>query len=64
MILSYEHPCSLALLSSAALLQFSLRGMLIAMLVVCVALTIYRWPWQEEKLETPFQLIIDGVTRL
>lgn len=36
-------------------LQFSLRGMLIAMLVVGVALTIYRWPWEEEKLETPFQ---------
>src|SRR4051794_23862123 len=30
-------------------LQFSLRGLLVLMVLVGVGLVIYRWPWEEEE---------------
>src|SRR6478735_5815076 len=33
--------------------QFSLRALLLIMAVVCVALTVYRWPWVEITQQSP-----------
>jgi len=42
-------------MSKRSLLQFNLRTLLLAMFLVGVAIVVYRWPWEVEKWETPYQ---------